>query len=93
MHSIPGIEADNTYKTLAADARVANAFGIEIQVCSPANLREMKRTAGGVDLQPYFDLITIVALGHAFDVLGDLRLPTFWLSEIFVNLAMHARTN
>jgi hypothetical protein len=23
-------------------------------------------------------------------VLGDLRLPTFWLSEIFVNLAMHA---
>jgi hypothetical protein len=23
-------------------------------------------------------------------VLGDLRLPTFWLSEVFVNLAMHA---
>ena len=23
-------------------------------------------------------------------MLGDLRLPTFWLSEIFVNLAMHA---
>lgn len=23
-------------------------------------------------------------------MLGDLRLPTFWLSEIFVNLALHA---
>ena len=46
--------------------------------------------AGGVDLQPFFDLITIHELGHAFEVLGDLRLPTFWLSEIFVNLAMHA---
>jgi hypothetical protein len=45
--------------------------------------------AGGVDLQPYFDLITIHELGHAFEVLGDLRLPTHWLSEIFVNLAMH----
>ena len=45
---------------------------------------------GGVDLQPFFDLITIHELGHAFEVLGDLRLPTFWLSEIFVNLAMHA---
>ncbi len=45
---------------------------------------------GGVDLQPFFDLITIRELGHAFEVLGDLRLPTFWLSEIFVNLAMHA---
>ncbi len=46
--------------------------------------------AGGLDLQPFFDLITIHELGHAFEVLGDLRLPTFWLSEIFVNLAMHA---
>lgn len=46
--------------------------------------------AGGVDLQPFFDLITIHELGHAFEVLGDLRLPTSWLSEIFVNLAMHA---
>jgi hypothetical protein len=45
---------------------------------------------GGVDLQPFFDLITIHELGHAFETLGDLRLPTFWLSEIFVNLAMHA---
>jgi len=46
--------------------------------------------AGGLDLQPFFDLITIHELGHAFEALGDLRLPTFWLSEIFVNLAMHA---
>ncbi len=46
--------------------------------------------AGGVDLQPFFDLVTIHELGHAFEVLGDLRLPTFWLSEIFVNLALHA---
>jgi hypothetical protein len=45
---------------------------------------------GGVDLQPFCDLITIHELGHAFETLGDLRLPTSWLSEIFVNLAMHA---
>jgi len=46
--------------------------------------------AAGLDLQPFFDLITIHELGHAFETLGDLRLPTFWLSEIFVNLALHA---
>jgi len=45
---------------------------------------------GGVNLQPFFDLITIHELGHAFEVMGDLRLPTFWLSEIFANLALHA---
>jgi hypothetical protein len=46
--------------------------------------------AGGLDLQPFFDLVTIHELGHAFEVLGDLRLPTFWLGEIFANLALHA---
>jgi hypothetical protein len=47
-------------------------------------------SAGGVDLQPFLDLITIHELGHAFETLGDLWLPTFWLNEIFVNLATHA---
>jgi hypothetical protein len=46
--------------------------------------------AGGVDLQPFFDLSTVHELGHAFEALGDLRLPKFWLSEIFVNLALYA---
>jgi hypothetical protein len=45
---------------------------------------------GGLDLQPFFDLITIHELGHAFEVLGDLRLPAFWLGEIFANLVLHA---
>ncbi|MGH3401087.1 MAG: hypothetical protein ACRDRJ_00975 [Streptosporangiaceae bacterium] len=45
-----------------------------------------------MDLQPFFDLVTIHELGHAFEVLGNLRLPTFWLGEIFANLALHAFT-
>jgi hypothetical protein len=66
----------------------------DIRDASPRGYATLRATypdaAGGVDLQPFFDLITIHELGHAFEVLGDLRLPTFWLSEIFVNLAMHA---
>ena len=45
---------------------------------------------GGVDLQPFFDLIAVHELGHAFEASGDLRLPTFWLGEIFANLCLHA---
>jgi hypothetical protein len=45
---------------------------------------------GGLDLQPFFDLVTIHEFGHAFEVLGGLRLPTFWLSEIFANFCLHA---
>src|SRR5271154_164391 len=66
----------------------------DLRAASPRNYAKVLATypdgAGGVDLQPFFDLITIHELGHAFEVLGDLRLPTFWLSEIFVNLALHA---
>jgi hypothetical protein len=66
----------------------------DLRDASPRGYAKLLETypdgAGGVDLQPFFDLVTIHELGHAFEALGDLRLPTFWLSEIFVNLAMHA---
>ncbi len=66
----------------------------DLRASSPRGYTKL-RTAypdgeGGVDLQPFFDLVTIHELGHAFEELGDLRLPTLWLSEIFVNLALHA---
>ena len=69
-------------------------IGQDIRDASPRGYAKLLATypdgTGGLNLQPFFDLITIHELGHAFEVLGDLRLPTFWLSEIFVNLAMHA---
>jgi hypothetical protein len=69
---------------IAQDLRDASPGGY------PRLLATYPDGAGGVDLRPFFDLMTIHELGHAFEVLGDLRLPTSWLSEIFVNLAMHA---
>jgi hypothetical protein len=69
------------------------AIAQDLRDASPSGYAKLLATypdgAGGLDLQPFFDLITIHELGHAFETLGDLRLPTFWLSEIFANLAMH----
>jgi hypothetical protein len=71
-----------------------NGIAQDLRDASPRGYAKLLATypdgTGGLDLQPFFDLITIHELGHAFETLGDLRLPTFWLSEIFVNLAMHA---
>ncbi|HEY5196705.1 MAG TPA: hypothetical protein VIJ51_06730 [Solirubrobacteraceae bacterium] len=70
------------------------AMAQDLRDASPRGYARLLATypdgADGLDLQPFFDLITIHELAHAFEVLGDLRLPTFWLSEIFVNLALHA---
>lgn len=70
------------------------AMGRDIRDASPRGYARLLAAypdgADGLDLQPFFDLITIHELGHAFERLGDLRLPTFWLGEIFANLALHA---
>ena len=69
-------------------------MGRDVRDASPRGYARLLATypdgTGGLDLQPFFDLVTIHELGHAFEVLGDLRLPTFWLGEIFANLALHA---
>lgn len=70
------------------------AIGDDLHGASPGDRARLVATypdgAGGLDLQPFFDLITIHELGHAFETLGGLHLPTFWLREIFANLALHA---
>ena len=70
------------------------AIGEGLRQASPSGFKRLLAAypdgAGGLNLQPFFDLITLHELGHAFEVLGDLRLPTFWLGEIFANLALHA---
>jgi hypothetical protein len=70
------------------------AMGEDLRESSPSGYTKLLTTypdgAGGLDLQPFFDLITIHELGHAFETLGGLRLPTFWLGEIFANLTLHA---
>ena len=70
------------------------AMGRDLHEASPRGYKRLLATypdgAGGLDLQPFFALVTIHELGHAFEVLGDLKLPTFWLGEIFANLCLHA---
>ena len=69
-------------------------MGNDLREASPHDYPKLLATypdrAGGLDLQPFFDLITMHELGHAFEVLGGMKFPTFWLSEIFANLALHA---
>lgn len=69
-------------------------IGEDLREASPREYPRLLETypdgAGGLDLQPFFDLVTIHELGHAFETLGDLRLPANWLAEIFANLALHA---
>ena len=78
----------------AGGGELWTAMGESIRTASPRGYARLLATypdgTGGLDLQPFFELVTIHELGHAFEVLGGLRLPTFWLGEVFANLALHA---
>ena len=69
------------------------AMGDDLLELSPGEYPKLLATypddEGGLDLQPFFDLVTVHELGHAFETLGGLSLPTFWLGEIFANLVLH----
>ena len=44
---------------------------------------------GGIDLTPFFDLLPVHELAHAFVNEGPLRMPRRWLDEFECNLLMH----
>jgi predicted nucleotidyltransferase len=46
MRWVPGLETDDAFSRLAADAIEATVFGVRVRVCALEALRAMKRAAG-----------------------------------------------
>ena len=94
LPSCLGNFAYHTWKATSKDSAQVLIPEIRSQLGMPHDYPRLLATypdgAGGLNLQPFFDLITIHELGHAFEVLGGLKLPTNWLGEIFANLCLHA---
>lgn len=44
---------------------------------------------GTISMRPFFDLLAIHELGHAFQAQAKLRSQRFWLGELFCNIFLH----
>ncbi|MBX2965556.1 MAG: hypothetical protein KF845_05375 [Cyclobacteriaceae bacterium] len=44
---------------------------------------------GKLTMQPFFDLLAIHELGHAFHIQGDLTMQRMWMGELFCNILLH----
>jgi len=60
----------------------------------PASLAEQIKKAYIVNdrqlsMQPFFDLLAIHELGHAFHIQGGLTMQRKWMGELFCNLLLH----
>jgi hypothetical protein len=60
----------------------------------PADLRGKVEAAyrdkqGNLSMQPFFDLLAIHELGHAFHMQAALTMQRKWMGELFVNILLH----
>jgi hypothetical protein len=60
----------------------------------PKEMREKIQAAyksgdAGLSMQPFFDLLAIHELGHAFHVQAGLTMQRNWMGELFVNILLH----
>ena len=44
---------------------------------------------GNLSMKPFFDLLAIHELGHAFHMQGRLTMQRKWMGELFVNILLH----
>ena len=44
---------------------------------------------GTLTMQPFFDLLAIHELGHAYHFQADLRMQRMWMGELFCNILLH----
>lgn len=51
--------------------------------------RTYTNEAGALSMQPFFDLLAIHELGHAFHTQGALTMQRNWMGELFVNILLH----
>lgn len=44
---------------------------------------------GNLSMQPFFDLLAIHELGHAYHIQGGLKMQRNWMGELFSNISLH----
>jgi hypothetical protein len=92
VYGMPGYERGNLLV-----AGTSNRFWEEsldlITAGAPGHLPGLSAVygaaGGAIDLTPFFDLLPVHELAHAFVNDGPLRLPRRWLDEFACNLLMH----
>jgi hypothetical protein len=63
-------------------------------VAQPEYIRSVRNvygaSDGSINLSPFFDLLALHELGHAFHLDVPSYFPRMWIAELFANLCLHA---
>lgn len=94
VYGMPHYADDGTLVVAAEDNSFFRSFVPPMDQLTPELANEIKRTYtskdGDLTMQPFFDLLALHELGHAFHVQAKLNMQRKWLQELYVNILLHA---
>ncbi|MBA2498999.1 MAG: hypothetical protein H0V30_04670 [Chitinophagaceae bacterium] len=94
VYGMPHYSDDKTLIVAAEDNVFWQSFLPPLEQL-PADLRKKVEQAysmpdGRISMQPFFDLLALHELGHAFHFQGGLQMQRKWMGELFCNILLHA---
>jgi len=93
VYGMPHYKDDHTLVVASADNDFWRSFVPQMNLL-PDNLADNIRDAytgadGNLTMGPFFDLLALHELGHAFHIQAGLNMQRKWIGELFVNLFLH----
>ncbi len=93
VYGMPHYKNDQTLVVASSDNDFWRSFMPRIDQL-PASLAAQIRKAygtsdGKLSMQPFFDLLALHELGHAFHIQGGLTMQRKWMGELFCNILLH----
>ena len=92
VYGMPHYNNDQTLIVASSDNEFWKSFIPPLDQV-PASLAKEIRSAygkeGPVSMQPFFDLLALHELGHAFHIQSGLNMQRKWMGELFCNIFLH----
>ena len=93
VYGMPHYKDDHTLVVASRDNDFWKSFIPPVNQL-PAGLAENIRDAytgedGNLTMGPFFDLLALHELGHAFHIQSGLNMQRKWIGELFVNMFLH----
>ncbi len=93
VYGMPHYKDDQTLVVAAHDNAFWKSFLPPLDQLKPELRKQIEKvysnTDGSITMQPFFDLLALHELGHAYHFQDSLNMQRKWLGELFVNMLLH----